>query len=93
VDRDDPGHRRAAVRDDDFVALADTSQIFAEAAPQLSDPDLHGTKCTPNLTIHAHKARQEIIAWPPTVVRMLAVSQLPPNTETARTLRSRLPPG
>jgi hypothetical protein len=53
-------------------------------AAQLSDPNLHGTKCTPNLTAHAHKAPEEVIAWPRTVVRLPAASRLPPNTEAAR---------
>jgi hypothetical protein len=40
-DGDDPGERRPAVGDCEFVAVAHLVEVFAQSTPQLSDPDLH----------------------------------------------------
>ena len=43
ADWDNSGYGRTAVGDNNLVAFADASQIVAQLAAQLFDPDFHGT--------------------------------------------------
>jgi len=42
VHGNDPGEGPSAIRDDEFVSGPDSGEIFAQAAPQFPDSNVHG---------------------------------------------------